>query len=223
MDLRKWFWLQDKPRSSSWEKTVACIPASEYRCPTVMRVFLAGTSYGFRLTDLGGYPTETLRVMVSAMGAELCQTEDLPKEERHRFTDLKGGKVDPIFNGRWFIRNISTRLRHEGSGARCTYSWPWHMFKTDKHLGLMNKQITEHTTEGPRRRWRYLVVCPPDWHLNPYVYEGLCHWHGDHIPRRYWDSYEFLGWVQSAGRDAAQAWKAVSRTDGHAQVVLDAG
>jgi len=189
VDLREWFLFQERPNPEDLRKLIEHYPCSEYRCPIVMRVFLAGFQTGFKLTDEHGQPTDALRVMADAMGAELCRAEDLPRQERRNFPDHKG-VMDSVFKGRWFLRNISTRLRGD-TVAKTGRGWAWPMFRTAKHWGLMGKRLTE--TKGDKwRPMRYVAVCPPDWELGDDVYMGLWKWHRDHIRRRVWDSYEYL-------------------------------
>lgn len=218
MDPRKWFYLEEKPQSRDWEKAVVHCPPSEYRCPTVMRAFLAGRKTGFRLTDGQGRPTDTLRAMVAVMGTQLCQVPGLSAAERRRFTGLKGGQDDPVFRDRWFIREITTRLRHERGTARSAYGWPWYMFKTDKNPGLMYKYGSEAVNGGRQWGYYFLAVCPPDWHLTSHVYEGLWRWHGDHLIRKAWDSYSYLNDAR-----ARAAREEVTATGGHAEMVHAAG
>jgi hypothetical protein len=218
LDLRKWFLLQKRLNVDELRELITHVPCTSYRCPNVMKVFLAGFQTEFKLTDSSGQPTEALRVMVRAMGAQLCQAIDLPPEERRNFTDTKQRTLDPVFKDRWFIRNISVRLRCDG-GATGFYGWAWHMFKTEKNLGLLSKRLTETIAGEKQRPMRYLAVCPPNWKLTDQVYQGLWKWRHDD-DRTIWDAYGFPSAERSAsGSKAPQPKGEVVSTHGHSEMV----
>lgn len=219
MDLRRWLIDQDRPDSYELDllsHEVNHYPDSKYRCPSVMKVFMIGCRTGFKLTDATGKPTEALRVMVDVMGAQLCQADGLPPEERRHFTDIRKGVLDPVFKNRWFIRNISWRLRYDSS-AHWAFGWAPLMFKTDRNLGLMRRARVAEVEYGKTvRRPRYLAVCPPDWELTNRVYQGLCKWHRDHVIRRAYDCYDYLAAQMSAMGTGVQ--EEVAPGDGPAEV-----
>lgn len=192
MDLRKWFLLNEKPTAKELATAIDGVPCSDFRSPSVMRVFLAGMRCRLKLTDEAGQPTEALRVMVSQMeGAELCTEEQLPKEERRNFSPVKKGTLLDVLVRRWYIRGISERLRFDGA-ATGGYGWAWFMFRrTNGYQGLRCKRITELVDGVKKRRTRYVVECPSAWELNDSVYEGLWRYTCEHHTRR-WDSYGFL-------------------------------
>lgn len=224
MDSRTWFLLQDRPAGYLGPDhgdirilVRQFCPWSRYRCSEVMDVFMAGFRTGFKLTDEQGRPTDTLRLMVKLMEAELCQADGLSTLERRHFTDQKGGGLDPIFKDRWFIRNISSRLRYETAGAT-GYGWAWYMFKTQGHLGLMQKRRVTQVFDGVKRQAPlFLVVCPPDWELGQIVYEGLWKWTLAHWFPKAWDAYAYLD--KATGVTEDHPAKGGTSADGHEGVV----
>ncbi|HYF94450.1 MAG TPA: hypothetical protein VD969_19700 [Symbiobacteriaceae bacterium] len=200
MDLRKWFLLHDGPDlEKQLNKAIHHFPCSEFRCPAVLEVFIAGFGCGFKLTDKDGQPTEALRVMVKHMkGAELVTADQLSKQDRTHLTDVPKGTLMDVLIKRWYIRGISERLYFDGA-ATGNYGWAWHMFRSVRgKQGLRFKRLTDVVDGVKTRRMRYLAECVPDWELSDSVYEGIWKYTYSHHAKL-WNAYGYL-----AGRGSTQ-------------------
>lgn len=152
MDVRIWFLMSNRPEAAVIKRRVKHVPASCFRSERVLQLFESGYQTGFRLMKKGR-PTDSLRFMATLMGAELCQYEQLPADERRAFGEP----------GKWYLRGITDRTKSVMMQMGWQKHWIYYMLP-----GLMRKRI--------KGRVRYIAACPADWELGDDVYRGLYRW-----------------------------------------------
>lgn len=173
MDMREWFLRNEPPAANKLRALVKHTPCSDYRSPSVLKLFLAGFECGFKLTTADGTPTHALHVMARIMGAQLCQAKDLPDHERRAFGKDDGALINQL-SGAWYLREISDRVRAaQSSTAMPMYRDKWHFGMLP---GLDGAYIT-YKEEGKRRKRQcWLALCHTNWELNDDVYHGIFRW-----------------------------------------------
>jgi len=196
MDPRKWFLLEGWSVSQQLRPRIKHVPCSEHRSPSVLRLFLAGFTCGFRLTTPTGEPTAALRLMAEIMGAQLVTGAQLPPEELEAFGKA-GPTLGDVFtaeDGHWYLRDITERVRQaQSSTALPAGREQWHWIFLP---GLDGAVITYKDPDGRRRKRQcWIASCPPNWEMTTDVYKGVFRWTREFLgpPDRY-NGFEEKPW-----------------------------
>lgn len=211
MDLRQWLVLNDLPKRSEMPDIVKHVPNTEHRTDNIMRLFIAGYRTGFKLTNRRGEPTDLLRLMVLMMKSpadpdvSLGLFRDLPETELQAFQ--KNGLHAEDW---WCLTGLTGRIKGARGDMRYNW-WPWaHHFLP----GLTSAHSRYLDPDGKRRRRLCnIAICPTNWEVNEYVYEGLYRWNYEHRggfdgykyrPSKLIDGYAFLGADTALGSAAGE-------------------